>query len=73
MMEATEGEVLEILLNNRFFSFTRLDNSVWLLSSNLRTAIRYAQRCQDSFSEALTESLREVAPAIMNNIGGKMF
>ena len=66
--EASEGEVLDILLKNRFFSFTRLDDSKWLLSSNLRTAIRYAQGHKDQFGVALLESIRDVAPTIIRNI-----
>jgi len=72
VMDATEGEVLKILLRNRFFSFTRLGDSKWLLSSNLRTAVRYAQEHRDSFSEALIESLRSVAPTMHQNIGRKL-
>lgn len=68
MAEASGGEVLDILLKNRFFSFTRLDDSKWLLSCNLRTAIEYARRSRDHFGEALLESLREVAPTIVSNI-----
>lgn len=69
VMGATEGEVLEILLRNRFFSFTRISDSKWLLSSNLRTAIRYAHEHSDSFSEALIESLRDIVPTMHRNIG----
>lgn len=71
VLEATESEVLDILLRNRFFSFTRLDGTRWLLSSNLRTAIRYAQRHQDFFGEALVESIYKVAPTIKSKMKGK--
>ena len=69
IMEATEGEVLDIILRHRFFSFTHLGDSKWLLSANLRTAVRYAQEYRDYFSEALINSLRDVAPTMYNNIG----
>lgn len=68
-MEATDGEILDILLRNRFFSFTRLGDSKWLLSSNLRTAIRYAYEHRDSFSEALMDSVRDIVPSMHCNIG----
>jgi len=66
--EASEGEVLGILLKNRFFSFTRLDDSRWLLSSNLRTAIRYAQENKDQFGRSLLESICDVVPTIVRDI-----
>lgn len=73
VMEATESEVLDILLKNRFFSFTRLGDSRWLLSCNLRTAIRYAQRNQDNFGAALLESVHDIAPKIIENIRMRIF
>ena len=72
LMEATEGEVLNIVLRHRFFTFTRLDDSKWLLSANLRTAISYALQHRDSFSEDLIESLRDVAPTIHRKICGML-
>lgn len=72
-MEATDTEVLEVLLRHRFFSFTRLDGSDWLLSSNLRTAIRYVQENEgDPFSEALIGSISRSLMAILDEIGGKV-
>ena len=68
VMEANDGEVLDILLSNRFFSFTRLDDSKWLLSSNLRTTISYAHEHRDSFSEALIDSLRDLVPSMHRKI-----
>ena len=72
-MEASDTEVLEVLLRHRFFSFTRLDGSDWLLSSNLRTAIRYAQENEgDPFSEALMRSIPCSLIAVLYEIGGKV-
>jgi len=72
-MEATDTEVLEVLLRHRFFSFTRLDGSNWLLSSNLRTAIRYAQENEgDPFSEALMGSIPRSLIAVLDKIGGNV-
>jgi len=71
-MEATDTEVLKVLLRHRFFSFTRLDGSNWLLSSNLRTAIRYIQENEgDPFSEALRGSIPRSLIAVLDKIGGK--
>lgn len=72
-MEATDAEVLEVLLRNRFFTFTRLDRSDWLLSSNLRTAIRYVQENEgDPFSKALKDSIPRSLMAILDKIGGNV-
>jgi len=72
-MEATDTEVLELLLRNRFFSFTRLDGSDWLLSSNLRTAIRYVQENEgDPFGEALRGSIPRSLVAVLDKIGGNV-
>lgn len=67
LLEASKDEVLELLMRSHFFHITPLGESKWLLSSNLRTALRYVQRHKDEFSTALTETLRIVAP---NLIGG---
>lgn len=72
-MEATNTEVLEVLLRNRFFSFTRLNESDWLLSSNLRTAIRYIQENEGNpFSEALRGSIPRSLMAVLDKIGGNV-
>lgn len=72
-MEATDREVLEILLKNRFFSFTRLDGSRWLLSSNFRTAIRYIQENEgDLFSKVLINSIPESLSTVFDKIRGKV-
>ena len=67
-LEATEGEVLDIYLRHRFFSFTRVGGSRWLVSANLRTAASYARQHRDAFGDALIESLAEVAPTIHGKI-----
>ncbi|MFA5868671.1 MAG: hypothetical protein WC941_03120 [Candidatus Bathyarchaeia archaeon] len=66
LLEAEEGEVLKVLLKNRFFSFTRLGSRSWLLSANLRTVVEY-QAEGDEFGRMLLESIREVAPSVNAN------
>jgi hypothetical protein len=70
-LEASDGEVLEILLKHRFLSFTRLDGSSWLVSSNFRTAVRYVQENDDRFSRALMASIPESMATVLDKIGGK--
>ncbi|MBS7638478.1 hypothetical protein KEJ49_06325 [Candidatus Bathyarchaeota archaeon] len=70
LLEASKDEVLEILMKSHFFYVTPLGGSNWLLSSNLRTALRYVQRHRDAFSEALLETIRVVAPNLTEGFGG---
>jgi hypothetical protein len=62
-LEASEGEVLKILLTNRFFTFTRLSSNRWLVSANLRTVLE-SQAMGDDFHKLLLESISNVAPSI---------
>ena len=66
LLEAEEGEVLKVLLQNRFFSFTRLGSTSWLLSANLRTVVEYRAEGEE-FGRMLMESIREVVPSIYAN------
>jgi hypothetical protein len=62
-LEASEGEVLKVLLINRFFTFTRLGSNRWLVSANLRTVLE-SQAQGGDFASLLVESLSGVAPSI---------
>jgi len=64
LLEASDSEVLEILLGNRFFTITRLGATRWLLSANLRTVSDFAMSNSGPFSDALLASLRTFAPNI---------
>lgn len=64
IMKATESEVLDLILQNRFFSVTRVGDSRWLVSCNLRTVIECAQRVRNSLTESLIGSIRQAAPRI---------
>ena len=68
VLEAAEDEVLDILLRCRFFSFTRLGESKWLMSANLRTVVEFVESRRDPFAEALVESIREVAPTVCRGL-----
>ena len=63
-LEATEGEVLGIMLENRFFNFTLLGESKWLVSANLRTVLEYSEKERDGFGDALFDSVRVLAPSL---------
>ena len=70
VLEANEGEVLEILLDSRFFNVLRLEDGKWFLSANLRTVVEYIGKKSDAFAGALAKSLREVAPTLCSCIEG---
>jgi hypothetical protein len=63
LLEAGEGEVLKILLANRFFTFTRFGSNQWLVSANLRAVVEYAAE-RDEFGELLMESIKERLPSV---------
>ena len=64
ILEATEGEVLGIMLENRFFNFTPLVESKWLMSANLRTILEYSEGKRGGFGDALVDSVRALAPSL---------
>lgn len=61
LLEATEGEVLNLALRSRFLAITKLGDGRWLLSANLRTVVELAAEA-DPFARSLAESIQEVAP-----------
>ncbi|MCW4048688.1 MAG: hypothetical protein NWE89_03020 [Candidatus Bathyarchaeota archaeon] len=70
-LEATDPEVMEIILDTRFLTFTRLNEGRWLVSGDLRTVAEYAQSKSSEFTEALTRSIKDVAPNIAGFLGRK--
>ena len=61
LLEAAEGEVLDLALRSRFLAITRLGDGRWLLSANLRTVVELA-RDDDPIARSLADSIQEVAP-----------
>jgi hypothetical protein len=66
LLEAGEDEVLRALLANRFFSFTRLGSRRWLMSTDLRAVLEYADDGGE-MGNALIDSLRGVIPTIFGH------
>ena len=62
LLEAREGEILKILLANRFFAVTRLSSDSWLISANLRTILEY-QFEGDEFSRLLMSTIENLIPS----------
>ena len=69
LLEASEGEVLDLALRSRFLALTRLGDDRWLLSANLRTVMELAGG-DDPFARSLTESIQEVAPSLNVSLSG---
>jgi len=63
-----ESEVLDILLKSSYFSITKIENDEWIISSNLRTIIRYIQNYDDEFSRKLYDIVKTVTPNINLNV-----
>ena len=63
LLEAGEDEVLKVLLANRFFTFTRLASSRWLVSANLRAVVEY-QAEGGEFADLLLDSIKDRWPQV---------
>jgi len=63
LLEAGEGDVLKVLLTNRFFTFTRLGSNQWLVSANLRSVVEYASEGGE-FSDLLLDSIKDRWPQV---------
>ena len=64
LLEATDDEVLEATLDTRFLNFTRLGETRWLVSGNLRAVVEYAQSRKTPLTAALMASVKDVAPNV---------
>lgn len=69
VVEATESEILDILLDNRFYSVSELGTGRWLMSANVRTVVETSSAREDEFTAALMKSLAEVAPTLRECLG----
>ena len=63
LLEAGEGDVLKVMLENRFFTFPRLGSNQWLLSANLRSVVEYAAEGGE-FTELLLDSIKDRWPQV---------
>ena len=64
VLEADEKEILEVLLKNQFFHFTRLAPERWMVSGNLRAVLEYVSSNEGELSFALIESIQSFAPHV---------
>jgi hypothetical protein len=66
LIEAEDSEVMEVLLSNKFFTFTKLSLKHWLMSANLRAVLDYESR-GGTFTYLLLESLKDVASTVFSS------
>jgi hypothetical protein len=64
LLEATDDEVLEATLDTKFLNFTRLGETRWLVSGNLRAVVEYAQSRKTPLTAALAASVKDIAPNV---------
>jgi hypothetical protein len=64
ILEADERLVLDILLKNKFFTFTSLGSGRWLMSANLRAVLEYSGEHGGDLGDSLLDSIRTVVPDV---------
>ena len=64
LVEATPEEVIDVMLDTRYLSFSRLGGHEWLMSGNLRAVAEYACIKDTEFTQKLVESMSGAAPTI---------
>jgi hypothetical protein len=64
LVEATRDEAMDVMLDTRYLTFTKLGDGRWLMSGNLRTVAEYAHQKDTGFTKKLVESVKGVAPTI---------
>jgi len=68
LVEATDDEVMEAMLDARYLAFTRLGDDRWLMSGNLRAVAEYAGQRDTEFAGKLVESVKDAAPTVHSYI-----
>jgi hypothetical protein len=64
ILEADEHLVLDTLLKNKFFTFTRLGSGRWLMSANLRAVLEYSGEHGGDLGDSLLNSICAVVPNV---------
>jgi len=68
VVEATRDQVMEVMLDTKYMTLTKLGDDRWLMSGNLRTVAEYAHQKNTEFTKKLVESVKEATPTIHNYI-----
>lgn len=68
VVEATRDEAMDVMLDTKYLTFTKLGDGRWLMSGNLRTVAEYAHQKNTEFTKKLVDSVKEAAPTIYGYI-----
>ena len=68
LLEASEREVLDLLLINKFFNVTELGDQRWLISANLRTLVELISAESGPILEELSSTLEKLSPTLYTNL-----
>jgi hypothetical protein len=72
LLEASDEEVLDLLLWSKFFDLTRLQGSIWLMSTNLKEIVRFVVSWKGPMREDLLESMKIFAPTMFKCLKGDL-
>ncbi|MBD3205290.1 hypothetical protein GF319_02960 [Candidatus Bathyarchaeota archaeon] len=67
---ASEDELLQVLLNLKFFNVTKVQKDKWLISGNLRSVVEYSNKYSDDFRDQIIKSIKDISPRIYEFIEG---
>ena len=68
LLEASDRDVIDILLWSKFFDLTRLGGGLWLLSTNLKEIVRFIVSEEGPTRDALLNSMKTFAPNMFNRL-----
>lgn len=72
LLEASDEEVLDLLLWSKFFDLTRLGEGLWLMSTNLKEIVRLVVSKEGSMRDALLSSMETFAPTMFSRLRGEL-
>ena len=68
LLEADDGETLNLSVRHRFLEFSKLGEGLWLMSCNMRTMLEIIESECGEVAEAMLEALREASPTIYRRV-----
>ena len=67
-LEASEREVLDLLLSSKFLNITELGEERWLISANVRTVVELLSTESGPFCNELACTLEKISPTLYKGI-----
>ena len=68
LVEAGDGEILNLAMRHRFLEFSKLGEGVWLMSCNMRTMLEVIESERGEVVEAMLEALKKSSPTIYGRV-----